>query len=718
MRQDKWGTESSLSMLGHAWQSWARFFSQEWVSEGEGGVEATATEPAPPASRRRVWLVALTGLLLAALAGWGLLVLNSEAVRRSHPAVAVLLDSPVKTLSQPWVVESPSAQFPLNVPARVIALPDEWSINHPGYQGSVWYRFRFDPSASAAADELQALYVERACSNVEVFLNGQLLYRGGRMKLPYARNCFRSHTIPLPAALLNASGNLVDIRVVGYPIDEVTARQRAGGLAAVRVGPLPHIRQLEAEQEFWSSTLSQVLGGILAVLGVFALGMAWVRRLDYLVYFGLLTIGWALMTGRFWLGDLPMPNATSEMLMALLFAPMAAFAVKFLLSYAGARIQNVISEAWMRRINAALWAQCVLLPMSLLLAGTHRLFSGSRIWYLLFAVEVFCSVVFFLWLAGKKRRPEFWLMCGALGIVTTVMGIELAYQYGLIRLWGIHVTHFVMPLLYASVAVRLIQVYAKALRTAEGARAQLERRVTEISDEIERNFSQIAELRAEQVAEKERKRIASDLHDDLGAKLLTIVHTADNDRISTLAREALEEMRLSVRGLTGRAMVLSDALADWRAEVVSRLRQAGIECEWRNPHDIIEEPLSSRTYVQTTRILREAVSNVIKHSEASHVIISAEVHLDLHDFVLVIQDNGKGIPMELDGRLDRGHGMTSMKHRAKQLNGQCLVESGPGFGTVIRLTLPLEIATMQQALTGGGLPSPSTASMINQNRAF
>ena len=57
---------------------------------------------------------------------------------------------------------------------------------------------------------------------------------------------------------------------------------------------------------------------------------------------------------------------------------------------------------------------------------------------------------------------------------------------------------------------------------------------------------------------------------------------------------------------------------------------------------------------------------------------------------LVIQDNGRGIPMELDGKLDRGHGMSSMKHRAKQLQGQCLVESGPGYGTVIRLTLPLE----------------------------
>ena len=148
-----------------------------------------------------------------------------------------------------------------------------------------------------------------------------------------------------------------------------------------------------------------------------------------------------------------------------------------------------------------------------------------------------------------------------------------------------------------------------------------------------------------------RDSIAADLHDDLGAKLLTIVHTSDNDRISSLAREALDEMRLSVRGLTGRAMRLPDALADWRAEVVSRLGQAGIEVEWRHPLDVLDEPLSARTYVQTTRIIREAVSNIIKHSQASHVVITAEV--GEHDFQVIIQDNGKGIPLELDGRLDR-----------------------------------------------------------------
>jgi len=67
-------------------------------------------------------------------------------------------------------------------------------------------------------------------------------------------------------------------------------------------------------------------------------------------------------------------------------------------------------------------------------------------------------------------------------------------------------------------------------------------------------------------------------------------------------------------------------------------------------------------------------------------------HLADGDFHLVVQDNGEGISSEIDGRLDRGHGLASMKNRAKQLQGQCLVESGAGYGTVIRLTLPLDRA--------------------------
>jgi signal transduction histidine kinase len=114
-----------------------------------------------------------------------------------------------------------------------------------------------------------------------------------------------------------------------------------------------------------------------------------------------------------------------------------------------------------------------------------------------------------------------------------------------------------------------------------------------------------------------------------------------------------------------------------------------VQGDWDAPEDL-PQMLSARAYVQTTRILREAVSNIIKHSGASNCSVVCAIGDG--DLQVTVKDNGNGIPLDLDGRLDRGHGMSSMKQRAKQLSGQCLVESGPGFGTVIRLTLPLDRA--------------------------
>ena len=102
---------------------------------------------------------------------------------------------------------------------------------------------------------------------------------------------------------------------------------------------------------------------------------------------------------------------------------------------------------------------------------------------------------------------------------------------------------------------------------------------------------------------------------------------------------------------------------------------------------LVDLGLPDGSGVDVVAALREAVSNIIKHSGASHCKVRCAI--TERQFGLTVQDNGKGIPMELDGKLDRGHGMSSMKHRAKQMQGQCLVESGPGYGTVIRLTLPL-----------------------------
>jgi signal transduction histidine kinase len=427
----------------------------------------------------------------------------------------------------------------------------------------------------------------------------------------------------------------------------------------------------------WALVASQLGYGLQSalVLMAFVLGLLiWQRRAQrHIAWLLALMPGWVLMVGLARLT--PWPAA-----IAVVLAPWLLWCgVHYLMRRLRRRD---------RRLHRALLAQAVLFPIALLLPVPSAQIAAFALWWL--GAQLLIAMAWHVWhlwqdmflptLEERYPRADFALSCGLIGLgALAVLAAWLLPGSGLASVLG--------PLALIGMGLHRVRDFARALTQSELAVLQGELRLQERIAELERHFDQVAEAKLEQVTERERKRIAADLHDDLGAKLLTIVHTSESDRISTLAREALEEMRLSVRGLTGKPVVLLDALGDWRAEVVSRLAQANILAEWKSPAEDIEHTFPARAYVQTTRILRESVSNIIKHSGATHCVISCSAQDGY--FSVVIQDNGQGIPLELEGRLDKGHGMASMKARAKQMHGQCLVESGPGWGTVIRLTIPL-----------------------------
>ena len=590
-------------------------------------------------------------------------------------ADAATSDAPTLVIERALTATTSDGRFPGAAALSPIALPDHWADSRPGYDGMIWYRAGFALAAGVVPDDLLAIYVERACSNLQVHLNGALVYSAGRMQEPVTRNCSRPQLITLPPALLRAQDNVLDFRVYGHALERVASRQAAGGLSRIELGLQSRLAQEHVTNLLWGPKWIEASSLILIGLGCVLVAVGWLNSREvYFSYLGWLCLAWVVQALASHARDLPWDNEVSEFMLCTSWAVLLALAVQFFLSFAGLRsrtIENLIALQW------------VLLPLSLIVAGRDWLFAIGCFWYVVLALELIFVMGIYLVVTRRQRPQDFAPMALAIAAGVLALLAELAVQAGLFQAPAISVAQIVVPLLFAAVGTRLFLMFARALQATEADRNRLATQLQRLTADFDHRVEQQTAQRVEQFTERERKRIASDLHDDLGAKLLTIVHTSDGSRIPQLAREALEEMRLSVRGLAGKPVRLDDALADWRAETMVRLTQAKIEAVWNHPDEGVSQTLPARVFMQLTRILREAVSNVIKHSSATH----CEVRCAVADgsLVVTVKDDGRGIAADLQ----RGQGMSSMKRRAKKMSGQCLVESRPGFGVVISLTVPL-----------------------------
>ena len=308
---------------------------------------------------------------------------------------------------------------------------------------------------------------------------------------------------------------------------------------------------------------------------------------------------------------LPMTVVASEIVFTSLYGPFAFALVQFLLHYVGQ------PRRWVRQVLA--W-QCVAIPVLLVLAPAHTLAAVASGIYTVLGCEFVLAFVFFARQSWRFMRRDFWFMGANLGLLLGLTGAELAIQNGWLALPKIHLLHFAMPAIAFAFGVRLVRQFAAALSESERLNRELEQRVADKTAEIAHSYAQLSDLRADQAAAAERQRIASDLHDDLGAQLVTMaqasLYAGDTSRVAEMARQALTDLRLSVRGLTGEPTPLPHVLADWRSETVERLTLAGVTVLWNASDPPLEWMLPARAQVQLSRILREAVSNVIRHSAA------------------------------------------------------------------------------------------------------
>ena len=186
---------------------------------------------------------------------------------------------------------------------------------------------------------------------------------------------------------------------------------------------------------------------------------------------------------------------------------------------------------------------------------------------------------------------------------------------------------------------------------------------------------------------EERRRMARDLHDDVGARLLSGLHTADERTRPTL-QAALSDIRAIVSGLAGEEAELDLVLAQIRHEAARRLEAAAIALDWPLPD--IEMPdirLDYRVHKALTSAVREIVSNVIRHSGAGNLVVEAAAAGDR--LFLRFSDDGSGLSAEALAGDSQGFGLKNLRQRFEDLGGN--VRFTNTSGTLIELDLPLAL---------------------------
>lgn len=186
----------------------------------------------------------------------------------------------------------------------------------------------------------------------------------------------------------------------------------------------------------------------------------------------------------------------------------------------------------------------------------------------------------------------------------------------------------------------------------------------------------------EQGRAEERQRIAQDLHDDIGARLLTLMYKASDREMEEYIRHTLLDLKTLTRGLAASSHSLSHAAAEWKADLQQRLAAAKLRFEWQFEADH-DPALNVVQWSALTRILRELVSNAIYHAQAARVQVS--LRLAAGTLTLRVADDGGGTD---PAAWSHGLGLGGVRKRVRALGGRVQWVAAGGGGIVCEVQVP------------------------------
>ena len=189
---------------------------------------------------------------------------------------------------------------------------------------------------------------------------------------------------------------------------------------------------------------------------------------------------------------------------------------------------------------------------------------------------------------------------------------------------------------------------------------------------------------ADEARLEERGRLRRDIHDTLGGRLLTIMHSASDERVESESRQAMGELRDILSAVDGDSILFSGLLDQWEQQLGLQVQASHAALDWQVEDRLQHQDwqVAGKDRLNLGRILREAVTNALRHAEAAVV----RINFDWNESELVIVISNNGLIGDPD-QWQPGYGLKSIRERAEELQAQVEWQVEQGWLHLV-LTIP------------------------------
>lgn len=576
-----------------------------------------------------------------------------------------------------------------NTQQQSIRIPHEWrkdiAKQPENHSGRVVYRFEYQFNASP--EGLWAIALPNVGQNIAVFLNGDLLGWGGSFEIPIARNSNKPQLFTISNGQFKIGINSIDILAVSYPPDH-------GFLGNVYIAPLEMLLPAHQRYTFFKQTVTGVIAVVLLISALLMLVLWWkIPGESEYGWLAFVILCWFTFALDQYIVEIPIDHVYWDGMILMCRGFMSIAGILAVHRFLKVQEKYRQIDQWIL-IAGSILAVIALLTVWLSTASLYK-----NIWN---GLSVIGGVYIFSMILHDtlKHKDNLSYLLGLSGGGVLALALyDLSVIYQLRPLYEGFYFHYGAPIFLTALSAVMMQRFIVSLDETERSTAQLlqlnkelENRVDERGRFIAESYETIFELRRKQALIKERARIMRDMHDGIGVYLNSILHQLKADKLDRhylkeSARCALDDLRLMIDSLGSVSGNLSAMLGMFRTRIGASLEACNITLEWR-VDELPELPdFGPEKSLNLLRLLQEAVSNCIKHSNASILKLSAYVQIDQDSFpfiVVELQDNGKGFSTDVRSK---GNGLLNMSHRAKKIKADMNVVSNER-GTCIKISLP------------------------------